>query len=68
MASDSKALTPHPLDTTIELSAKGDSSLKDVDHLFLEVTSNGRVLAKVKLLSRAYQPETWDVDDDFGVL
>ncbi|PVF92653.1 hypothetical protein CPB86DRAFT_790943 [Serendipita vermifera] len=51
-------------ETTIELVARDDIFLKDVTHLMLEVSANGQVVDKTKLLSQESNPSVWEADEN----
>ncbi|PVF92655.1 hypothetical protein CPB86DRAFT_829849 [Serendipita vermifera] len=48
--------------TTVELSPRGDASLKRITNLVLEVSDDGRVIDKANLLSQEPSPRMWEAD------
>ncbi|PVF93485.1 hypothetical protein CPB86DRAFT_818759 [Serendipita vermifera] len=47
-------------DTSVSLSTRDDCFLTDIPRLVLEISSNGRVGAKIDLFSRESSPGVWD--------
>ncbi|KAG8857702.1 hypothetical protein FRB91_011017 [Serendipita sp. 411] len=51
------------LEITIELSAQDEHYLKEIFHLVLMLTLNGRVVGRTDLLSRESSPGVWDANE-----